>query len=609
VLARASDAERVPMFGVMGRMAPSVSEDRVRAELEAVVAALWSDRGRPRPPAVLVQRATGFGVPPAARGLVMRGSVLIFGLMGLLIAVAAANVAALVLARAAGRRQEIGVRLALGASRGRLTRQLLTESLVLAGAGGLLGALLASWATRLLAARMTTRFEYVSYAVDIQPDLRVLAYTSAVVVATAILFGLAPVWHAARVDLVDVLKRSSSIARRRGTSRTLRGLVVGQFAVSSALLVGCGLLVRTYINTQQADPGIVTANIVAASIDLDQLRLDAGGGRRVFRELLSRVTDIPGVVGASLSRHTPLAATTTEMRVTPEAAVESASFAAGVEVVTAEHFQLLRIPLVQGRTFLPNEPDLPLTAIVNETMARRIAPVGTPVGRRFSIARGDGVLGGGAPTLEVVGVVKDVKHGSITEPPRPVFYQPFAQAYSPRMTLLVQVREPAAAMLDPIRRQVQSANGDLAIMDLRTLDDHRETASAFRRQAAAGLSIVSGLGLVLSSLGLFGVVSYSVRERAREFGIRLALGARAADVRWMVVRQGFALTLAGLAIGMAASVTLTGVLRSLLFGVGARDPLTIAVVCVVLSIVSLVALYVPARWATALEPAAVLRSD
>lgn len=603
-LARSRDADRVPMFGVMGRMAEGATQEQVRAELETLIAGLWRDRGRARAPTVIVQRATGFGVPPIARGMVIRGSALIFGLMGLLIAVAAANVAALVLARAAGRRQEIGVRLALGASRGRVACQLVTESLVLALAGGLAGGVLAVWVTRVLAARMTTRFEYVSYAVDIQPDIRVLVYSSVAVLATAGLFGLAPVWHAARIDLVEVLKRSTSAGRRRGTSQALRGLVVGQFAVSTALLVGCGLLVRTYLNAQQVDPGIDTKNVVAASLDLNQLGLGTDGGRRLFRDVTARLSALPGVTATSLTRQTPLSATATDARIwlDEDTGVPAAS-AAGIEVVTADHFQLLGIAIVQGRPFRTEEPDLPLVAIVNETMARRLSPTGSPLGRRFRVGDPAG------RSVDVVGVVKDVKYGSVTEAPRPVFYQPFSQAYSPSMTLLVHVRERPASMLDAIRREIQATNADLAIVDLRTLDDHREASSAFRRQVATALSIVSALGLLLSSLGLFGVVSYGVRERAREFGIRLALGARAADVRWMVLGQGLRLTVLGLAVGVALSVALTRVLRSMVFGVSVRDPLTIALVALVLAGVSLVALYLPARWATAVEPATVLRSE
>jgi putative ABC transport system permease protein len=241
-------------------------------------------------------------------------------------------------------------------------------------------------------------------------------------------------------------------------------------------------------------------------------------------------------------------------------------------------------------------------AIVNETLARTLWTA-SPLGRRFRIdGRPDRVL-------TVVGVVKDLPARPGADAPQPVFYQPFSQVYAPDMKLLVQVRDRPAVVLDAIRRDIQNTYADLAILDLRTLDEYRAANGAFRRQVATGLAVVAAVGLVLSSLGLLGVVSYGVRERAREFGIRLALGARAADVRWMVMRQGLALTLLGLLSGIALSLAVAGVLRSLVVGISVRDPLTIAAVSVVLSIVSAIASYVPARWATSLEPASVLRSE
>jgi putative ABC transport system permease protein len=605
-MARAGDAEQVPMFGVMGRMAAGLDIDEVRTRLETIGAGVWRDRATAPPPGIIVDDARGFGVPPAVRGTVARGSALIFGLMGLLIAVAAANVAALVLARATGRHMEVGVRLALGASRWRIARQMLTESLVLAAVGGAAGWALAGWATRVLAAQSATRFEYVSYAVDIRPDLRVLAYTAAAVLGTAILFGLAPVWHASRVDLIDVLKRSSSSGRKRLTAHTLRGLVVGQLAVSTALLVGCGLLVRTYRNAQAVPPGIETGRIVTASVDLSQLDLQNGEGRRFFEDVRARVAALPGVAGTSLTRHAPLSPSGSDVRVVADridGGAEPSSVAAGAEVVTAEHFRMLGIPIVQGRGFRDLEPERPLAAIVNETLARRLSPNGSAIGRSFRVA------GGSGERLEIVGVAADIKYRSVTETPRAVFYQPFSQSYSPRMTLLVQVQGRPADLVHAVGQAIRAANGDLAIQALGTLDDQRDAAMAFRRQVTISLGLVCAVGLLLSSLGLYGVVSYSVRERAREFGIRTALGARAADVQWMVIRQGLRVTALGLVVGVALSLALTGVLRTLLFGVGPRDPLTIAVVAAVLVAVSAAALYLPARWATTVDPATVLRSE
>jgi putative ABC transport system permease protein len=611
-LSRTPNAATVPMFGVMGRLPHGVTHDQARARLSAALAGP-STSLRPGPsaslrvgpaPSAIVREASGFGVPPSIQPTVVRGSAVIFGVMALLIAVAAGNVAALVLARSAGRHAEIAVRAALGADRWRLIRQMLTESLVLALAGGAVGWLLAIWVTEVLASQSETTFEYVAYAVDVQPDARVAAYTGLIVFATAALFGVAPAWQAARTDLVGRLKRFGG-AGRHTTSRLLRLLVAGQIAFSTALLAGCGLLVRSYVNALAVDPGIDTPGIVAMEVDFGQLGLSEGEGRRLWNDLRERLSAIPGVTATSGSSQTPLSGSGTDARIWIDAAEGRGPMplTAASEIVTPEHFQLLDIAVLAGRTFRAAEPDAPLVAIVNQTLAARIAPGGSAVGRRFRA--GDP---SSAP-IEVIGVAADVKHRSLTEPARPAFYRPFGQAYSARMTLLARLEVPLGRAADAMRQAVRGANPDLAIVTLRSLDDQRRIGMSFMRRAAIGLGVICALGLVLSAVGLYGIVSYGVRERAREFGIRLALGARAADVRWMIMREGYAVASAGLLLGIGMSLLLTRVLQAMVFGVGVRDPLTMAAVCAVLLAASSAALYVPARWATRLDPAATLRSE
>jgi predicted permease len=377
-------------------------------------------------------------------------------------------------------------------------------------------------------------------------------------------------------------------------------------AVSTALLVGCGLLVRTYVNAEDVDPGIETASVLAAALDWSHVESTAAGGRGLIEDLRARLSRLPGVSGTSLTSHMPLSPGGADARIWIDDAAarpEAALHAAGSESVTAEHFRLLGIPIVHGRSFHATEPERSLVAVVNETLARRLWPDGAPLGRRFRLG------GPSGESLEVVGVAADVKYRSLTEPARPVFYRPFSQAYSPQMTVLVQVDGHPASVQEAVRREIRSAHRDLPIWSLRTLDEQRHRAVAFRRQAAVALSILCGLGLLLSSLGLYGVVSYGVRGRAREFAIRLALGARAADVHRMVLADGLRMILPGLGLGVGLSLVLAGALRSLLFGVSDRDPLTFLVVSAVLVGVSIGALYLPARSATAMHPAATLRSE
>jgi predicted permease len=598
-LAGTEDAARLPMFGAMGRMAPRVTRDETKSRLDAAAAAAWPAAGGKRPPATIVDPATGFGVPPALRQTVGGGSALIFGLMALVMAVAAANVAALVLARTSGRRMEIGMRLALGARRSRIAAQMLTESALIAAAGAAAGWILAAWVTRIVAATSGTPFDYVVYAVDIRPDVRTFAYTVAAALATTVLVALAPVWHAGRIDLIEVLRLSALGGRTTGASRTLGALVVAQIAASTALLVGCGVLVRAYVDAQNIGAGLDTRNLVVGSIDMAQSGAAIEDGRRLFDELTTRVAAVPGVSAVSFVRSMPVGRSKPTVRITPMDAA-SGPITVGWDVVSAESLRVLEVPVVQGRGFAAREPVRPLVAIVNEAMAKRLTPDGSALGARFRIDNAP------AETLEVIGVVRD--NATTGEEPQPVFYQPFSQKYVPQMTLVVRTAHDAVPV-DAVRRAIQASSADLAVQGLRTLDEQLEIAVAPRRRSAAALAILSLVGLVLSCLGLYGVISYAVSQRAREFGIRLALGARAGDVRGMVLRQGFRMTAAGLVGGLALSVLVTRVLGTFLPGVGGSEPVLVLAVSLVLAGASFAALFVPARSATRVDPASTLRGE
>jgi ABC-type antimicrobial peptide transport system permease subunit len=630
------DVEMTPMFGVMGRLSPEMTAIDAEARLTPIAAELARARGVSAPPAVVVRPATGFGVPPALEGTVMTLSGIVYAMMALLMAIACANVAALVLARGVGRTREIAVRLSLGASKLHIARQLLIESSMLAVAGCIAGSLVAFWLTQALVARLSTPFEYVSYAIDVRPDARVFAYAALITAFAAILCGIAPIRYAVRVDVLDVLKQSAARGRSRQSRRTLNAMVALQFAVSTALLAGAGMLLRAYVTSSAAQPGFDTRGLIVASLDVDQLGIDPARHAALYDTVLERLSSLPGVTSASLTRDLPRASSSgsgsgsgsgagrnatvfADAASVPDASSSSTPGSssnvgggrgetgervpAASNVVSSRYFQTLGLTLRQGRTFDDNEPARPLTAVIDETMARRLWPNASPLGRTFRLDRAD------SEPIHVIGVVSSTHDTTSSEPPTPVFYQPFPHQHAANMNVLLRTRAEPGAMFVDIRRAVQSINRDLAIVDLRTLDQMNAQNARQRRMPAVLLAAISLLGLLLSAVGLYGVIAYVVRERARELGIRLALGARPADVRALVLRQGFLIVFVGLAIGMAATLTLSRIMRSLMSGIGVIDPLTAGVVCAVLLTAGFAALYLPARWASTLDPAHTLRSE
>ncbi len=605
-LAGSADSTTVPMFGVMGRLADGATIAEAEARLTSSLAT-YVDPGATRAPlAVIVKPAAGFGVPVAVHGAILTLSGFIYAMMALLMTVACANVAALVLARGTGRRREIAVRLSLGASRMRVARQLLTESVVLAVAGCTAGTILAVWLTGLLVARLATPFQYVSYAIDVHPDARVFTYSAIATAAAAVLCGIAPIRSAGKVDVVDAIKQSAAKGGSHEGMRTLNTMIVVQFAVSTTLLVAAGLLVRTYIGVQSIRPAFDTTGLVTSTLDVDQVRLDRTAGIQLFRTITERLAAIPGVIDVALTRDAPFTLGSTKNVVARAGSrTDSAerTVSVGAMAVSPRFFRTLGLVMRQGRSFDEVEPSGASVAIVNEAMARRLWPDVSPLGQTFRIDPG------GPERLEVIGVVSNIEEGTLDQPLQPAFYQPFPYVYAPRMTVVLRVQRDPTLVSGDIRRTIRDVNEDLSIVDLRAVDDWLDLRADQRRIPAAALTLVGLLGLLLSAVGLYGVVAYAVRERARELGIRLALGARPGDVRRLVLRQGFTIIGVGLAIGTAVSLAYAQFVRSTLFGVGTVDPVTLAVVCAVLVTTGFVALYFPARWASGVEPAHTLRSE
>ena len=602
-LARSATADTVPMFGVMGRLASHVTIDQARTRLASLAAMLPHTSGAASAPTAIVDSARGFGVPVAIEGAVITLSGFIYLMLTLLTVVACANVAALVLARGTGRTREIAVRLSLGASRVQIARQLLTESLVLALAGCAAGTVVALWLTQALVARLATPFQYVSYAIDVHPDTRVFAYSALTTAFAVMLCGIAPIRYAARVDVVDLLKHSAAKGRSRASGRTLNAMVVMQLAVSTTLLVGAGMLVRSYINAQLAHPVFDTSDVVATTIDVNQLGVDRVAGTHIFQDVVERLSAIPGTAGVSLTRDLPFGSART-VTITHDFDAASRSgepITAAAMLVSPSYFQTLGIAIREGRGF--HDAESAPAAIINDSMARRLSSGANALGRQFRIGGTDG------KPVEVIGIVPDTTIGSLGPNPQPMVYRPFPQEFSARMTILTRVHGDAATLFAGIRRTIRDVNPDLSIVDLRTVDRLLDDKNAQARVPATLLSIIGLLGLLLSAVGLYGVVAYAVRERAREFGIRLALGARPGDVRFLVLRQGLTIVAIGLGLGVLASIGAVQIMREALFGVGSLDSTDVAVVGAVLLTTALAALYLPARWASRLEPAETLRSE
>ena len=605
-LVASARADTTPMFGVMGRLAAGITVEEAESRLTALASAIELKGVSGEPLAVIVKSAGGFGVPVSVEGVVLTISGFIYVMMGLLMAVACANVAALVLARGVGRSREIAVRLSLGASRMHIARQLLTESIVLALAGCAAGVIVALWLTQALVARLSTPFQYVSYAIDVHPDARVFAYSAIATAVAAALCGIAPIRLAGRVDVVDVIKQSAASGRSRRSTRSLNAMVVVQFAVSTTLLVAAGMLVRTYMHAQSSRPNFETTGLVAATLDLDQLHIDRTAGVRMYQMLIERLSAVSGVTGVTLTRDLPSRSSTT-VAVYSDADSPTASAServmAATAVVSTDFFRTLGLTVRQGRSFEPGDLARPLEAVIDEAMAQRLWPNESAVGRTFSRHDRDGAH------IEVIGVVANSEKESATRRPQPAFYLPFPQEYGARMTVLMRVHGEPSLFFTTIRQIVRDLDRDLAIVDMRTMDDLLDDLAHQQQIPATVLTLVAALGLLLSAVGLYGVVAYGVRERARELGIRLALGARPVDVRRLVLRQGFTIVGIGLAIGVAGTAAIAQVLRNRLFGAGVMDPTMLLAVGVVLLATSFTALYLPARWGSALEPAQTLRSE
>ena len=530
---------------------------------------------------------------------------LLLGAVGLVLLIACTNVANLLLARAASRRSEIALRAALGARRGRLVRQFLTESVLLSLLGGVCGLLLAKWGTDVLVSMATG---YLPVMTEISLDWRVLGFTLGLSLLTGIVFGLAPAMHISKTDLQDAIKDGGSggASRRGGWLRGL--LVVAEVAAALILLVGAGLLLKSFLHLQRVNPGFRTENVLTMRISLPDGKYkstEANAG--FYRQLLDRVAPLPGVEASGVINLLPVlqAGYNGEFQIVgQEPDTSGKPPLVEIRMISPDYFRALGVPLVSGRTFTARDQQgSEAVAIVNQEFARRLTPNQDPLGKYIKDDEG--------PGIKIVGVVGDVKQFGLIAPTIPELYTPYTQPAPPgatqTMTLVVRTFGDPEALAPALRKEVSSVDPAQPVYEVQTMQAVIGKSVSYQRLNMQLLGIFATLAMILAVIGIYSVMSYQVSQHTREIGIRMALGAQPWHVLRLILRQGLALTLIGVVLGVAGAFALTRLLASLLFGVTASDPLTYVLVSLLLIFVALLACIVPARRATKVDPLFALR--
>jgi predicted permease len=543
-------------------------------------------------------------MPGPVRRYVIAFSGLLMLVVALVLLIACANAASFLLAQSIARRREIAVRAALGASRSRLIRQTLAESVSLACISGGLAWLLARWTAPLLLSFIPST---LPVRLTVSPDYRVFGFTLLVTLLAGLLFGLAPAWQGTKVDLSTSLKDATSGGGVR-KSRLRSLLVVGQVAVCSLLLVGGGLCLRSLLNAQSIDIGFETSNRLTATIDLSSLGYTEDKGKVFQDRLIERIKSIPGVESASLASHLPLGTESWGDSVIIDGikpANGDSGFGVNVMSVGPDYFKTMGTTVLRGREFTTYDVEgAPGVVIINEEMARLFQPGRDPVGATLTAQHGKRI-----GRFEIVGVVKSGKYQTLGEQPRRFLYHPILQSYDASTTLVAKTSGDPVAAMAAVRREIGALDPNVAPTQIGSLQDHMAFALFPARIFGVLLSIFGALALVLALAGLSGLIAYSVSQRTREIGIRMALGAETLDVLKLVVGEGMLLTLIGMVIGIAAAFGLTRFLSDLLYGVSAIDPLTFGAIALLLIGVALLACWLPARRATKVDPMIALRCE
>jgi putative ABC transport system permease protein len=528
---------------------------------------------------------------------------ILFGAVGFVLLIACANVANLLLVRAAGRQREIALRTALGAGRLRIVRQMITESVLLALVGGTLGTLLAVWGVELLVSLSEGSIPSTAH---VNIDATVLGFTLLVSLVTGVLFGLVPALRTLRVNLTDSLKeggRGASEGMHRNRTRSM--LVVLESAVAVVLLIGAGLLIRSLIRLQNISPGFDAHNVLTMRVDLPRQKYDTPEkSNNFFTQLESRLAALPGVEKVGFISELPLSGQPNDMPYTvegrPPVSMDQA-FDDDFRRVNRNYFEAMRIPFLRGRNFTEQEVSQSAKVmVISDLLARQTFPNEDPIGKRLILAMGD-------QPIEIIGIVGDIRHRALESDPLPAMYLPTYQ--TGWMNVVIRTKGDPGVLAAAARKEVQAIDPDQPVAAVKPMAAWLDTAVAAPRYRTGLIGLFALVALILATTGIYGVMSYSVTQRTHEIGVRMALGAKRFDVLKLVVRQGMVLVIVGVLLGVAAAIGLTRVMSSLLFGVTAKDPLTFVAVAAVLTLVAFIACYLPARRATKVDPLVALRYE
>ncbi len=617
------------IWSVIARLRPGISFDQAQTEMDIIAAQLGTDYPEAYKNSGVVLVPASVEILGSLGGL-ERVFLLLLCAVGLVLLIACVNVANLLLVRAVEREREFALRAALGASRWRLVRQLLTESLLLAALGGALGLLLGANGMSALTALLSG----IPRLDDLRFDWQAFAFTATVSLVTGLLFGLAPAIRAARPDLQEALKEGGrGTASSRRVRRMGNLLVVGEVALAMLLLVGAGLIVQSFIRLRLTDPGFATGRMLTIKVNVPDYKYGrtTNASRPGSQEFVSRIklfslfeerlNSLPGIESAAVSERLPIGQWpgATGISIDGRAPVADEFWgcaelrqnglpchgAVGVNSVSTAYFRTIGMRLIRGRLFDKRDTaDTPNVALINETMARKYWPDEDPIGKSFALN-----FSSWFPKAEIIGVVSDIKTNGLNMPPYPVIYRPDSQLPSDDCHLIIRTKAAPEALAAAVREEMGRIDRDIPLRGVRTMEVVIADTLWRARLSAWLFGLFAALAATLAAAGLYGVMSYSVNQRSQEIGLRMALGATSRDVLRMVIGEGFKLTVAGLALGLAAAFALSRLIASQLFGVTATDPLTYGGVAMLLGVVALIACYLPARRAVKVDPLQALRHE
>jgi predicted permease len=602
----ALNSRNMSWLEMMGRLKPGIGREQAQASL-AVTADQIAQAGEDKNISREMVVGDGSKGQDGRVREVSKPLIMLMVVVALVLLIACANVANLLLARAGVRRKEIAIRLAVGAGRGRLIRQLLTESITLSILGGVAGLFVARWLTNLLLAFQPPS----SISLDDGLDLRVLGFSLLLSLLTGVVFGLAPALQTSKPDLVAALKDETMTVGRGARRLSLRNLlVVVPVALSLMVLISAGLCVRSLQKLLSIDAGFDPAKVMVMSLDLGLNGYKEAQGQQFYSEAVERVSTLRGVESVSLAAIVPLGGGGMRRSVqvegyTLQPGERTLNF--NMNIVGLKYFHTMGMPLAQGRDFGSQDREgAPKVVIINETVAHRFWPDESPVGRHLNFG---GIGGRPDQLIEIIGVVKDSKYRSLTEEPTTSMFLPLAQNYRANMALHIRAVSEPKEMVAAVRREVQAMDANLPVYNIKTLAEQKSSSLYTSRMVATLLTFFGLLALLLAAIGIYGVMAYSVNRRTREIGIRMALGAKQTDVLRLVMGEGLILVAAGLAVGLGVTFAVTRVISSLLYGVSATDTATFIVISLVLAGVALGACFVPARRATKVDPMVALRYE